>query len=405
MKDEKQGREIRNIVKMEIGITTNRNGLIGPVNKSGNLRHIAALAFGMIAFLGLTALSHEQNTSPPSLNRADTIPSYVPRFGRSRPIVAVVGENTFTELTDYVIPYGVLHESGIADVKALATKAGPIQMFPALKIRPQMTVSEFDTGFPEGADFVIVPAVHHTEDAVLMAWVASQAAKGATIVGVCDGVWVVANSGLLKGRKAVGHWYSFRDLEKKFPETDWVRNHRYVADGKIVTTTGVTASIPVSLALVEAIGGYERASSLARVLGVSDWSAAHKSDNFKLRAPHMFVAAANWVAFWSHEEIGIPISEDMDEVALALTADAYSRTYRSIAVSLSSSAGGVRTRSGLLIVPDKLTSDPNAPHHTLKPLENTKPVAALAAALQNIAAKYGRATSEFVALQMEYPQP
>jgi putative intracellular protease/amidase len=370
-----------------------------------SLHLVAVLALSIIATIGLAASNAEESPSSLSSNSADVIPTYVPRFGRSRPIVTVVGENTFTELTDYVIPYGVLHESGVADVIALATKAGPIQMFPALKIRPQSTVNGFDARFPEGADYVIVPAVHRTEDAALLGWVTSQAAKGATIVGVCDGVWVVANAGLLKGRRAVGHWYSFGDLGKKFPETTWVRNRRYVADGPIVTTTGVTASIPVSLALVEAIGGYERALSVAHAIGATDWNAAHRSGDFKLRAPHMYVAAINWVSFWSHEEIGVPISNDMNEVALALAADAYSRTYRSNAVSISPSAEEVRTRGGLLILPDRLTGDPKAPNRTLKPLDETKPVPALDSALREIADRYGRATSAFVALQMEYPQP
>jgi putative intracellular protease/amidase len=369
------------------------------------LRLIAALALCIFATIGLAASSPEQSSSSLGSDNASVIPTYVPRFGRSRPIVAVVGENTFTELTDYVIPYGVLHESGVADVIALATKTGPIQMFPALKIQPQSTVNEFDTRFPEGADYVIVPAVHRTEDAALLSWVTSQAAKGATIVGVCDGVWVVANAGLLKGRKAVGHWYSFGDLEKKFPETTWLRNRRYVADGKIITTTGVTASIPVSLALVEAIGGFERAVSVANTMGVANWSSAHRSDDFKLRMPHMYAAATNWLSFWSHQEIGIPIANGVDEVALALVADAYSRTYRSNAISYSTLAGLVRTRGGLLVVPDRLSGDPKTSNRTLKPFGDTKPVAALDAALKDISDTYGHATSAFVALQMEYPQP
>lgn len=371
-----------------------------------SLRLIFSLALSFIVTtVALAAPGSEQ--VPLSFNPESSvvIPPYAPRFGRSRPVIAVVGENTFTELTDYVVPYGVLHESGVADVFALATKPGPIQMFPSLKIRPQSTVDEFDARLPDGADYVIVPAVHRTEDAALLAWVTNQAAKDATIVGVCDGVWIVANAGLLKGLRAVGHWYSFGDMEKKFPDTTWVRNRRYVADGKIVTTTGVTASIPVSLALIEAIGGHERAVSVAPTMGVADWGTRHRSSDFKLRASHIYAAAANWISFWSHEEIGIPIANGMNEVALALLADAYSRTHRPNAVSISPSANEVHTRSGLLIIPDRLTGGPKAPGRTLKPLDDKKPVAALDAALRDIADMYCRTTSAFVALQIEYSLP
>jgi hypothetical protein len=95
----------------------------------------------------------------------------------------------------------------------------------------------------------------------------------------------------------------------------------------------------------------------------------------------------------------------MSEVALALTADAYSRTYRSKAVSISSSAAEVRTRGGLLILPDRLTGSPKTPNCILNPLDDTKPVVALDAALRDIADTYGRATAAFVALQLEYAQP
>lgn len=224
-------------------------------------------------------------------------------------------------------------------------------------------------------------------------------------MGVCDGVWVVAHAGLLKGRQAVGHWYSFDELEKKFPETAWVRDRRYLAHDKVVTTTGVSASIPVSLALVEALGGRARALAVAQAMGVTAWGATHRSADFKLRAQHLFTVATNWLAFWSHDEIGIPVASGVNEVTLALAADAYSRTYRSQAVSVADSAADVRTRGGLSIIPDRLAGDAKPPARLLKLPEDTKPVAALDAALRDIGEAYGRPTSALVALQLEYPQP
>jgi len=329
------------------------------------------------------------------------------RPGRTRPVVAVIGENYFTELSDYIVPYGVLTESGVAEVIALATKPGPIQMFPArLRIEPHATSAEFDARFPDGADYVIVPAVHRDEDPALIGWVQAQAAKGARIVGVCDGVWVVANAGLLKGRRAAGHWYSLENLQRKFTKTRWEKNRRYVADGNVVTTTGASASIPVSLALVEAIGGRERALAVAKSLGVADWSPAHRSDDFQLNARHTFTAARNWLAFWSHEKIGVPVSPGSDEIALALTADAYSRTYRSTAYFVSKSNVPIKTRRGLVLLPDSVVGVSAAPDRTLPALDGTSaPASALDAALKGIEQSYGQATAAFVALQLEAPRP
>lgn len=69
------------------------------------------------------------SSPPPAVLTATGIPVYVPRFNRTKPVIAIVAENTFTELTDYVIPYGVLSESGVAEVFAIATQNGPITKY------------------------------------------------------------------------------------------------------------------------------------------------------------------------------------------------------------------------------------------------------------------------------------
>jgi len=335
-----------------------------------------------------------------ALAGAERIAPYEPRFARARPVVAVIAENLGTEVSDYLVPYGVLAESGAAEVVAVATEPGPIRLMPALRVDPQETIASFDARFPEGADYVVVPAVHRQDDPALLGWVAAQAGKGASVVGVCDGAWVVAGVGLLRGRRATGHWYSFEALERRYPETRWTRDSRYVVDGPIVTTTGVTASIPVSLALVEAIAGGERAEAVARDLGATDWSAAHRSDDFRLGARAVATAAGNLLAFWSHEEVGIPIDPGVDEVALALVADAYSRTYRSQALAVSTADGRVRSRHGLSLIPDRVGGAPGA---MLPPLGARGAVPALDGALTGIAERYGPASAAFVALQIEYP--
>lgn len=333
-----------------------------------------------------------------------TIATYHPRVGHSRPIIAVVGPNAGTEVTDYLIPNGVLTQSGVAEVVALGTEPGPIQMMPALKIEPQATIATFDAHFAEGADYVIVPAVHKSDDPALLGWIRGQAAKGATIIGVCDGVWALANAGLLTGHRATGHWYSLKDLEHKFPATTWIRNSRYVADGSIVTTTGVTASIPASLALVEAIAGSERATIVARELGVAGWSPAHDSNDFRLDTATSLTAARNELFFWSHEDVGIPVSPGVDEIALALVADAWSRTYRSQAFTVSDLQQPVSTKRGLTLIPDRVAGTSKRVQRTLAPFQSEPPAQALDWALTQIADSYGRSTAAFVALQMEYPQ-
>lgn len=338
-------------------------------------------------------------------SEADRLPVYQPRFGRQRPVVVVVGENYYTELTDYVVPYGVLMASGAADVLALSTRPGPIRMFPApMNIQPQATITAFDSRYPEGADYVIVPAVHRDDDPTLIAWVASQAKKGAVVVGVCDGVQVVAAAGLLEGRQATGHWYSIEGLRKKYPHTNWLRQRRYVADGRVITTTGVTATIPVSLALVEAIAGRTRALEVAKSLGGNDygWAAAHPSKHFAMTWQHRWTIASNVVAFWSYEDLGIALDPGVDEISLALSAEVYSATFKSTTYTVAASAEPVKTRRGLMIIPDKMRSKAES-LRMLPPADSVRPFHALDVALKALAEDYGRPTAGWVAMQMEYP--
>lgn len=368
---------------------------------------ITAILFISGNLTGCASSGNGVNDESAAIGDSVSIEKYVPRFEGDQPVIAVVGDNKFTELTDYVVPWGILTEADIADVHALSIKEGPIQMFPALTIQPQQTVNDFDAQFPEGADYVIVPAVHNSDDPELLSWVRDQAEKGATIVGICDGVWVVAHAGLLENKKAVGHWYSLKKLGKKYPETEWVTNSRYMADENVITTTGVSASIPVSLALIEAIGGTERAEEVAETMGVDSWDATHNSSDFKLGGSNIFVGVRNLVTFWGHEDIGVPVTDDIDEIGLALLADAYSRTYRSKAFSVAPSGFDkpIQTRRGLVILPDNIADESSDIDRMLEPIHSNTPSAiVLDQTLEEIEEYYGRRTADFVALQLEYSQ-
>ncbi|RWE05790.1 MAG: transcriptional regulator, partial [Mesorhizobium sp.] len=131
---------------------------------------------------------------------------------RERPLIAIVGINDGTETTDYLMPYGILRRAGVADVVALATQPGPMKLHPALQVEPDATTAAFDGEHPEGADYVIVPAMMRDDDPEVMEWLRSQSAKGAMVVGVCAGAKVVGASGLLDGRHATTHWYSLSEL-------------------------------------------------------------------------------------------------------------------------------------------------------------------------------------------------
>lgn len=331
----------------------------------------------------------------PLLGQAEQLQPYQPRSGREQPLVAVIGENRMTELVDFLVPFGLLSRAGVAKVMALSTREGPVQMMPALRVEAQATTAEFEQRYPQAADYLIVPAVHHSDDPVLTAFVAGQAARGATIVGICDGVLVLGHAGLLHGRRATGHWYSKAQREADFPDTRWQVDRRYVVDGKLVTSSGVSAALPVSVALVEAIAGPVKAAAFAREIGLAGWSDEHRSQAFAFGPGGYLTAAANYLAFWRHETLTLSLQPDLDEATLALRADAWARSFRTDVLAVGS--GPVRTRHGLVLLPDTETGGKPA-----LPNIDVQPGRVLDETLDDIAARYGSATASFVATQLEY---
>src|SRR5438105_668753 len=322
---------------------------------------------------------------------------------RQRPLIAIIGINNATETTDYLMPYGILKRADVADVVTLATAPGPVTLFPTLKVEPQATVAEFDAQHPDGADYVIVPAMSRDDDPAALQWIRNQSGKGAIVIGVCAGAKVVGAAGLLHGKRATTHWYSIKELRGKHPTMRYVRDRRLVVDDGVATTTGVTASMPMSLTLIEAIAGGDKAKAVGRDIGLADWDARHESDEFRFTRPFALAAIRNTAAFWAHERLGIELKPGMDEVSVALVTDAWSRTYRSQAVTFSRAAGAQQSRNGIRILPDEVVT--NWPAARLLPaIDNAKPAEALDSALGGIAARYGTRTTDFVAMQLEYPR-
>lgn len=322
---------------------------------------------------------------------------------RERPLIAVIGLNDATETTDYLVPTGTLRRSGVADVMMLATGPGAVQLYPALKVEPDATIADFDAAHPDGADHVIVPAMSRHDDPEVLAWLRSQHAKGATIIGICVGARVVAAAGLLDGRAATTHWYSVDALLKSHPTVKYVPDRRMVADQGVVTTTGITASMPMMLTLIEAIAGRAKAESVGNSLGVEEWDARHASGAFQLTRPFATSVIANRLAFWSHETLGIEVAPGMDEVSLALVADGWSRTYRSRAVSFAAATSAVPTANGIRVLPDQAAMNwPEARRVSTFPGQPA--AAALDQMLQAITARYDEQTTNVVAMQLEYPR-
>jgi transcriptional regulator GlxA family with amidase domain len=321
------------------------------------------------------------------------------------PVIAIGVDSAGTELTDFMIPHAVLTESGVARVVSVALHAGRIRLRPGtVSIEPDLTMAAFDAANSRGADYVVVPALVDHESPAIAAWIRAQAARGATIVSICEGARTVAKSGVLEGRRATTHWSALGELSKRYPGTTWVRNLRYVVDDHIITTTGVSAALPASIVLIDRIAGRAAAESMARRVGLTTWDPTHDTDAFHVTRWIYVKGAWNTLAPWRHEAVGVRVAPGFDEIALAFTVDAISRSIRGRAFTASEDGAPVTGRQGLRISVDRpYAAIETGTREIALPSPLLPPASALDSAIVRLTSWYGSDAAELISLGMEHP--
>jgi transcriptional regulator GlxA family with amidase domain len=101
-------------------------------------------------------------------------------------------------------------------------------------------------------------------DRRLIAWLPKAAARSRRVTSVCSGSFLLAEAGLLDGKRATTHWSVCTTLAELYPAVTVEGERIYVQDGDVWTSAGVTAGMDLALALVEADHGRDVALSIAR---------------------------------------------------------------------------------------------------------------------------------------------
>ena len=121
---------------------------------------------------------------------------------------------------------------------------------------------------PHAIDTMIVAGGDGTREALrnksLLHAIQTAARRARRIVSVCTGAFLLAQAGLLKGKRATTHWRSAADLSRHFPDVTVEPDAIYVRDGNVWTSAGVTAGMDLALALVRDDFGDEMALAVAR---------------------------------------------------------------------------------------------------------------------------------------------
>jgi transcriptional regulator GlxA family with amidase domain len=143
--------------------------------------------------------------------------------------------------------------------------ARAVETYGGLTVTPR-----FSLGEAPPPDVLIVPGGDGSRrlltHAPLLAWLAEQSARVEVMASVCTGALALARAGVLKGKRATTHHGAFDRLPELDPSVTVVRDVRYVRDGNVWTSGGISAGIDMSLAIVE-----ELLNDSAPILEEMEW--------------------------------------------------------------------------------------------------------------------------------------
>jgi transcriptional regulator GlxA family with amidase domain len=118
------------------------------------------------------------------------------------------------------------------------------------------------------ADTVIVPGIEDIGRPMRPAVIAALRSawrNGARIASICSGAFILAEAGLLDGRRATTHWLAADELKRRFPKIDVDPNVLFVDEGRIITSAGASAGLDMCLHLVRRDHGQAVAAQSARM--------------------------------------------------------------------------------------------------------------------------------------------
>jgi transcriptional regulator GlxA family with amidase domain len=177
------------------------------------------------------------------------------------------------EVLDFCGPFEVLStarpagergdEAPLFQVVTIAEAERTVRCRGGLLVQPHHTLAAHPP-----LDLLVVPGGQGTRrersNDRLLDWIVAQDTRTAITASVCTGAFLLAERGLLDGRRATTHWASIDWMRQQYPAVQMVDDERVVDTGHIVTSAGVSAGIDMALHLVARLHGQETAAWTAR---------------------------------------------------------------------------------------------------------------------------------------------
>ncbi|CAO3607232.1 unnamed protein product [Cunninghamella blakesleeana] len=149
-------------------------------------------------------------------------------------------------------------------VKTISETGNIISARNGLKVQPDYSFND-DYQF----DILLIPGGYGAENIEIhkpqvIDWIKTQYEKVDILTSVCTGAFLLAKAGLLDGKKATTHWMDIQKLQNDFPLLDVLENVKFVDQGKILTSAGISAGINVSFHIIKRLIDANTANATAK---------------------------------------------------------------------------------------------------------------------------------------------
>lgn len=155
------------------------------------------------------------------------------------------------------------------NVFSVAETAAPVTSRPGLKFVPETQFDQHPL-----IDLLIIPGgvvAAEMEKAAVISWIKSTAAAATITASVCTGAFLLAQAGIVRSHKVTTHWEDIVELQNTFPALNVIEKARWVDEGALVTSAGISAGIDMSLHLVARLFGSALAERTALQMEY-DWN-------------------------------------------------------------------------------------------------------------------------------------
>lgn len=178
------------------------------------------------------------------------------------------------EVLDFAGPFEVFTTASRVAGKLEPNIDAPFRVFTVaettspIRSRAGLTVTP-DFGFGEhpAIDVLLVPGGDVTAELSkpkVIDWITRQAHSAQLTASVCTGAFLLGKAGLLAGRRATTHWEDIEGLRDLLPDTEVLEQRRWVDEGQVITSAGISAGIDMSLYLVARYAGQGAAKLTAK---------------------------------------------------------------------------------------------------------------------------------------------